>query len=269
MCCVSVRPASPCLTLLRQRLGATSPLRYERFLEYDCGCDLGRRGFDSIVIDSSDPASPRSASAHLAARRLSCADRDSAAYMYGEWSGGQKADSDCSRRLAEADFHSCLARSSEATVAVLHGRPVGVILARVDINVPKRLCLLPNRHHRHIIRALFPLLFSTAGRSGIAEMLRINRVDRRLIRGAKNRYDAEVTLFLVDERIRGGGVGGFLFDDLLERFRRVGVRRYYLFTDTGCNVGFYTRRGLTHRREEKVEWDDGGSTVFYLEEGTV
>ena len=174
-----------------------------------------------------------------------------------------------SRRLAEADFHSCLARSSEATVAVLHGRPVGVILARVDINVPKRLCLLPNRHHRHIIRALFPLLFSTAGRSGIAEMLRINRVDRRLIRGAKNRYDAEVTLFLVDERIRGGGVGGFLFDDLLERFRRVGVRRYYLFTDTGCNVGFYTRRGLTHRREEKVEWDDGGSTVFYLEEGTV
>lgn len=174
---------------------------------------------------------------------------------YGEWSGGQEADGDCSRRLAEADFHSCLARSSEATVAVLHGRPVGVILARVDINVPKRLCLLPNRHHRHIIRALFPLLFSTAGRSGIAEMLRINRVDRRLIRGAKNRYDAEVTLFLVD--------------DLLERFRRVGVRRYYLFTDTGCNVGFYTRRGLTHRREEKVEWDDGGSTVFYLEEGTV
>ena len=68
---------------------------------------------------------------------------------------------------------------------------------------------------------------------------------------------------------RGGGVGGFLFDDLLERFRRVGVRRYYLFTDTGCNVGFYTCRGLTHRREEKVEWDDGGSTVFYLEEGTV
>ena len=188
---------------------------------------------------------------------------------YSEWSGGQKTDSDCSRRLAEADFHSCLARSSEATVAVLHGRPVGVILARVDINVPKRLCLLPNRHHRHIIRALFPLLFSTAGRSGIAEMLRINRVDRRLIRGAKNRYDAEVTLFLVAERIRGGGVGGFLFDDLLERFRRVGVRRYYLFTDTGCNVGFYTRRGLTHRREEKVEWDDGGSTVFYLEEGTV
>lgn len=116
---------------------------------------------------------------------------------------------------------------------------------------------------------MFPLLFSTAGRSGIAEMLRINRVDRRLIRGAKNRYDAEVTLFLVDERIRGGGVGGFLFDDLLERFRRVGVRRYYLFTDTGCNVGFYTCRGLTHRREEKVEWDDGGSTVFYLEEGTV
>ena len=152
---------------------------------------------------------------------------------YSEWSGGQKTDSDCSRRLAEADFHSCLARSSEATVAVLHGRPVGVILARVDINVPKRLCLLPNRHHRHIIRALFPLLFSTAGRSGIAEM------------------------------------GGLLFDDLLERFRRVGVRRYYLFTDTGCNVGFYTRRGLTHRREEKVEWDDGGSTVFYLEEGTV
>ena len=89
---------------------------------------------------------------------------------------------------------------------MLHGRPVGVILARVDINVPKRLCLLPNRHHRHIIRTLFPLLFSTAGRSGIAEMLRINRVDRRLIRGAKNRYDAEVTLFLVDERIRGGGV---------------------------------------------------------------
>ena len=37
------------------RLGATSPLRYERFLEHDCGCDLGRRGFDSIVIDTQRP----------------------------------------------------------------------------------------------------------------------------------------------------------------------------------------------------------------------
>ena len=68
-------------------------------------------------------------------------------------------------------------------------------------------------------------------------MLRINRVDRRLIEGQEP-IRRRVTLFLVDERIRGGGVGGFLFDDLLERFRRVGVRRYYLFTDTGCNVGF-------------------------------
>ena len=46
-------------------------------------------------------------------------------------------------------------------------------------------------------------------------------------------------------------------------FRAADVRRYFLYTNTDCNVGFYERRGL-NRRITHVAHAHGRSMAYYL-----
>lgn len=57
--------------------------------------------------------------------------------------------------------------------------------------------------------------------------------------------DAELQLFIVSPEARGLGIGRRLFSTFLSHLRDAGARSYYLFTDTGCDYGFYDRHGLT------------------------
>lgn len=55
---------------------------------------------------------------------------------------------------------------------------------------------------------------------------------------------AELELFLVAGNARGRGVGGTLWRRLLASFASQGVERYYLHTDSSCDVSFYDHQGL-------------------------
>nr|WP_239512406.1 GNAT family N-acetyltransferase [Bifidobacterium aerophilum] len=98
-------------------------------------------------------------------------------------------------------------------------------------------------------------------------MLSLSRVDARLLHGLRSRFDAEVTLLLVGDAARGHGVGRALFDHAISRFHDTGVNRYFLFTDTSCNVGFYEHRGLSRLRERRAALRGGVAETFYLYEG--
>ncbi|RSX54499.1 GNAT family N-acetyltransferase [Bifidobacterium samirii] len=229
------------------------------------------------------------------------------------WYADPELGEERSHRLAEADFEYCLARSTEAFVAVEipaddtddagadgftgaddragsvgtvapAGRPVGVILGRVEpsrLGKERRRRFRLTRLNRHHLRSAFvsmPLLASKAGRRALRVELAIARVDARLLRDAGRSYAAEVTLFLVGPCMRGRGVGGRLFARMMRSFRACGVRDYFLYTDTSCDVGFYDRRGLTRVAARTLDYtsrcdrvgDDGASDhtdTYYLYQG--
>lgn len=62
---------------------------------------------------------------------------------------------------------------------------------------------------------------------------------------------AEVELFLVSPSARGRGVGGGLWNDAMQYLRCRGVNRYYLHTDSACDVSFYDHYGL----EQNASWN--------------
>ena len=217
------------------------------------------------------------------------------------WYADPELGEERSRRLAEADFEYCLARSTEAFVAVeisadaavaddraaadaSAGRPVGVILGRVEpsrLGKERRRGFRLTRINRHHLRSAFvalPLLTSETGRRALRIELAVARVDTRLLRDAGRSYAAEVTLFLVGPCMRGRGVGGRLFSRMMRSFRSCGVRDYFLYTDTSCDVGFYDRRGLTRVAARTLDYatgrdhigDDGASDhtdAYYLYQG--
>lgn len=60
----------------------------------------------------------------------------------------------------------------------------------------------------------------------------------------------------MSSKARGNGVGKRLFQDLLAYVRSQDINRFYLFTDTSCNYGFYEHQGLVRcgKREKEFEF---------------
>ncbi|KAA8822070.1 GNAT family N-acetyltransferase [Bifidobacterium vespertilionis] len=188
------------------------------------------------------------------------------------WYGDPDMDTRVSRALAKADFEATLSRTTEAWVSETPDGLSGVILGGVAGRRSWRRMLSSLRHLRRAAGILLPLLASREGRRGIRGMLRINAADDRLLRDAtrdRGRYDAEVTLLLVEANVRGGGVGRRLFDRMMRTFRAAGVERFFLFTDTTCNFGFYDHLGLVRCGEMPLAWSNGDGTTFYLYDGRV
>ncbi|MFR0603333.1 GNAT family N-acetyltransferase [Bifidobacterium pseudolongum subsp. globosum] len=60
---------------------------------------------------------------------------------------------------------------------------------------------------------------------------------------------AELELFMVNPDVRGAGVGGALWRQLLAALRSMDVRAFFLHTDSSCDFGFYDHKGLSRVAE--------------------
>ena len=180
----------------------------------------------------------------------------------------------CGLLMASIDWESCLAGATEALVAADEetGSPLGVILVRVA-RLDRRPLL--NRHRRRAMRDGARLVAAPGGLRGFLELNAIGAIDRLLLREAVHArgdrpYPAEIVLFLVSPEARGRGVGGRLFRAAMAYLRGQGVSDYFLFTDTGCDVGFYEHQGLTRMAaRDLTEPGASRAETFYVYEGRV
>lgn len=134
-----------------------------------------------------------------------------------------------------------LAPASRGDIAERDGRFMGVTLTRV--------AGLP---------AAFPEAQAELGR--IDDRIRASVPDTRHLDGALHWHaveeemerdsgveataQGEIELFLVSADARDHGVGGTLWRRALAYLGACGVERYYLHTDSSCDVGFYDHQGL-------------------------
>ena len=72
--------------------------------------------------------------------------------------------------------------------------------------------------------------------------------------GVGQSTQAELLLFMVNPAVKGHGVGGALWNALLQGFRANGVHAFYLHTDTSCDYTYYEHHGL-QRVAERLRAD--------------
>ncbi|KFI93433.1 N-acetylglutamate synthase [Bifidobacterium saguini DSM 23967] len=145
---------------------------------------------------------------------------------------------------AEADWENCLARTTDAYTALQNGKPVALILGRIDAHDERGAW---NRHKRNYLKGLMRLVPIKEGIKAIHEIVGILAIDRQLTHKAHKSghdYAAEVVLFVLAPEARGLGLGKRMFRKLIADFRASGLSKYFLYTDTTCNVGFYEHTGL-------------------------
>ena len=158
-------------------------------------------------------------------------------------------------KLARVFLSSCLTNYTFSRVAVLNGKPVGIILVK---DIARHTCPLPNRFRQ--LRAVLSLYLTKEGRAvskistdyGSLKSVKpcafenVTGIDRELLRESGKNYPAELALFVVSPSCRGQGVGKALFQAALDYTGQQKLDEIYLFTDTSCNYGFYEHAGL-HR----------------------
>lgn len=174
-----------------------------------------------------------------------------------------------SRRLAAIDAEECLSRTTHAAAAEYDGRVIGVILGSLRFQATRGQSL---RHRMRRMRMALPLLGSRAGIRGLCDQLAMRSVDRKLLRDTHTAYQAEIVLFIVSPEARGHGVGRRLFGHMIDYFRAADITRYFLFTDTSCNVGFYTHSGLQCKASRTIAAGGcaaSGALGCFLYEGSV
>jgi len=146
-------------------------------------------------------------------------------------------------------LYYCLRHAWYVRIADMNGEPVGLIIGTL-----KRKKL----HPVFSLRALYhylAVLTDKETRNSVKNWSGYFDCNKRLDDASgvsEGRFDAEVTLFAVGEEARGKGIGRRLFQDLVDAFRKEGVERYYLHTDTECSYGFYDKWGMERLAEDTI-----------------
>lgn len=158
------------------------------------------------------------------------------------WGGGDSpAASTLSRQISRHFVLHYLTPSTRGEIAQLDGRFMGVTLSRI----PGRPVLFAQAEDS--LRAIDAALADTASGSAALRSVRYwHDVERHLESdcGVDDDAYAELELFMVVSQARGHGVGGGLWNRVLDDFDRQGMRHCFLHTDSECDVGFYDHYGM-------------------------
>lgn len=148
------------------------------------------------------------------------------------------------------DFAQYAQRHTFAQVAVMGGKPVGVVMVRAgkaDEAVQERWRVVAAEARQRLVAlgeslADFDAFFRA-----------MDGVDARLLEesGCDERF--ELVLFAVGPETRGHGVGTKLLAAAQDYLRAQGAKQAFLFTDTDCTWEYYERRGMRRAAERTSE----------------
>lgn len=160
------------------------------------------------------------------------------------WGISKEVGQDASLSLSRRFVLHYLEPSTHGTIAEVDGKFMGLLLARVfdaPVMFPEiRRMLLEQEHEmksqndENYARALEEAYAMRALETKLEAKSHINDLTQ-----------AELELFLVSPDARGHGVGGGLWRHTMHMLRNNGVNRYYLHTDSACDVSFYDYHGLS------------------------
>lgn len=160
------------------------------------------------------------------------------------WGISKEVGQDASLSLSRRFVLHYLEPSTHGTIAEVDGKFMGLLLARVfdaPVMFPeiRRMLLeqereMKSQNDENYARALEEAYAMRALETKLEAKSHINDLTQ-----------AELELFLVSPDARGHGVGGGLWRHTMHMLRNNGVNRYYLHTDSACDVSFYDYHGLS------------------------
>lgn len=152
------------------------------------------------------------------------------------------------RHTGHIYLESCLIKQTYNCVAVVDGKAAGIIAGS---NLRKKRKNV--KYIMGVIWHMLCLLLNGGFRKNMSKLKGYQETARQMEKELGDSFEAEVALFILDEKCRGIGIGKQLYDNLMRYFDDAGIKSFYLQTDNACSYGFYERQGLRRLAERKTE----------------
>lgn len=203
-------------------------------------------------------------------RKFKRKDRKAIWQMISEaWKYEEFASTKVAKKLAKVFLSSCLTNQTYTQVALADEIPVGVIMGKNNES-----CKCSLLYKISYAFSVFRLMLSKEGRKTSKIFSEVHDVDKRLLyeQEKKKSYQGELVFFVVSSKARGMGIGRQLFERFKNYMEESHVKRFFLFTDTSCNYGFYEHHGLKRKGEKAFAMEAGGKKAemtFFIYEGEI
>lgn len=157
------------------------------------------------------------------------------------WGLGGAAQEPVNKAFCRRFVLHYLEGATHARAAVVNGGLVGVLLLRV----PGKPVLFEQVHQELAHEDAVLAGLGEPGKVALASMECRHAAENDILRSSDMQgSDAEVALFMVSAKARGRGVGGSLWRWAMASLVEQGCKRFFLYTDSSCDVGFYDHHGL-------------------------
>lgn len=88
-------------------------------------------------------------------------------------------------------------------------------------------------------------------------------INGNLLASCDGNFDASLNLFMIDARFRGHGIGNQLWQLAMGYLREKQSARYFLWTDSDSDFGFYEHKGLQRIAAQAYDWGGHDVTETY------
>ncbi|EPL8092492.1 GNAT family N-acetyltransferase [Morganella morganii] len=88
-------------------------------------------------------------------------------------------------------------------------------------------------------------------------------INGNLLASCDGNFDASLNLFMIDARFRGQGIGNRLWQLAMGYLREKQSARYFLWTDSDSDFGFYEHKGLQRIAAQAYDWGGHDVTETY------
>lgn len=141
----------------------------------------------------------------------------------------------------------CMSNQTYNRVAVINGNIAGIIIGADHRKKVNNLY-----YNLRYIYQIILCTFSKELRSNSNTLFEYSKNMDDMYSNIEIKLDAEINLFIVDEKYRGLGIGKNLYHNLIQHFKDTNISTYYLHTDTACNYKFYLHQGMEILSEKKT-----------------
>lgn len=155
--------------------------------------------------------------------------------------------------LEKAYWASLLTQENFARVALINGKPVGVVLARRE-GKGKRNFAMNFRGFFYMFR----LAVNAEGRSNLKIFRELNQQNRRMFKEQGEKFDGELIYLNIMRNKKGKGLGNQLWEDTKNYIKNSGGKNFFFFTDTTCDYKFYEKKGCRRIAASEKILDIGG-----------